>query len=136
MEYSIEFTKTQKQNKLEIAKINYIRIFKKALLPCELVGMNGYEITECFCNINTKSCLKWRLPQPNITKPRGKNILNRWKIFLQWLRTQLVYQVYDFKNWTESIYSISSCRQFFKISKPDQKIKILEKLNHQENKYR
>ena len=65
MEYAIEFAKTQKWNKLEIATINYIRNFKKALLLCELVGMNGHEMTEFFCDINTKSCLKWRIPWPN-----------------------------------------------------------------------
>ena len=46
MEYAIEFAKIQKWNKLEITTINYLRIFKKAILLYELVEINRYKMTE------------------------------------------------------------------------------------------
>ena len=52
MEYAIQYAKQEQQGKNEIAAINQIRVYKQVILPCELVGMNGGESTDCFHNIN------------------------------------------------------------------------------------
>ena len=82
IEYTLEYTLFQKWNKKNISKINQIRLFKQAILLCELVRMNGREIIECFYDINIKSCLVWKLPQLTVPKPRGNYIIGRWKSFL------------------------------------------------------
>ena len=57
IEYTLEYTSLQKWNKKHISEINQIRIFKQAILLCELVRMNRKEMTEYFYDINAKSYL-------------------------------------------------------------------------------
>ena len=41
MEYAIEYVESNQRNKEELWQINYVRLKKEILLPCEVVGAKG-----------------------------------------------------------------------------------------------
>ena len=60
------------QNKLKLEifdQINYVRLYKKVILPVELIGSNGRIVTEYFKEIENKSMLKWVFNFPDVSKP-------------------------------------------------------------------
>ena len=76
MEYAIIYTKEMKQSKNELLELNQIWLYKKAIIPGELVGMNGRQTTPCFQIIDEPSQIQWKIKQPTVLKPREKNIIN------------------------------------------------------------
>ena len=91
--------------------------------------MNGHEMTEYFYDINTKSYLTQNFSQPIVPKPRGKYIIGRWKLFIQWMYDQNVFDVYDFKDKARSKYKISECNRYFKITEDCSNIIILKQMS-------
>ena len=52
MEFIIKFAIIQKWTDNEVAELNQIRVYKKILIPGELVGMTGCQTTPCFLDTN------------------------------------------------------------------------------------
>ena len=48
MQYAIEYVDIKKKNQNELWQINYVRLKKGILLPCELVRTKGKLQTECY----------------------------------------------------------------------------------------
>ena len=59
MEYAVEYVEQRNVNKAVLKYINYVRLKKGILLPCEVVGANGRMRMECYNNINVLSSIKW-----------------------------------------------------------------------------
>ena len=59
MEYIIEYVESNQRNKEELWQINYVRLKKEILLPCEVVRAKGKIQTSCYRNIQEKSLIKW-----------------------------------------------------------------------------
>ena len=60
MKYTVEYIQ---QNKLKVEvfnQINHVRLYKKAVLPIELIENQGRILTECFESIEASSLLEWR----------------------------------------------------------------------------
>ena len=68
MQLAVEYIQ-QNKLKLEIFdQINHIWLYKKAILPVELIESNGRIVTECFEAIENKSMLKWVFNSLDIPK--------------------------------------------------------------------
>jgi len=97
MDFAKEYIEVTQQDIKWIATINHVRLYKKMILPCELVGMNGGKRTKEMKEWNTRSCIQWKINFPTIPKPSKKSI-QIWKDFTEWLRTKHIMTIYDFSN--------------------------------------
>jgi len=59
MDIAQRYARIKQLNVKEMRNINFVRIKKKLLLPCELVGMSGKKPTEYYDNINEVSQIDW-----------------------------------------------------------------------------
>ena len=57
-----------------IAPINQVRLFKKVILPCELVGLLGNKKTKCFNRVIEASSTRWNIDFHIVPKPSKKLI--------------------------------------------------------------
>jgi len=63
MEYVIAYKEIM-QKPVEILKqINFVRMVKEVLLPCELVGLKENIKMEYYRNINNKSLINWNIDE-------------------------------------------------------------------------
>jgi len=56
--YAIEYVECMNISKTALQQINYVRLKKGVLLPCEVVGAGSKIQTECYRNINELSPMK------------------------------------------------------------------------------
>ena len=95
MHYAIEYVECMNISKTTLQQINYVRLKKGVLLPCEVVGAGGKMQTEYYRNINELSPMKWKfnkITSALVTKRQQKI----WDEFLKWLRVQNVETYWDF----------------------------------------
>ena len=59
IEYALEYVEKTNMNNVVLKHINYVRLKKGILLPCEVVGANRRMRMECYNNINALSPIKW-----------------------------------------------------------------------------
>jgi len=114
MDYAIQFTKSNQEFENSIQIINHVRIFKQMLLPCELVGLNGNKRTFEFRNSLERSCIRWKIKFPTITKPSKKSV-EIWKQFIEWLEKQVINTNYDFEEYADFKYKISVNSRVLKV---------------------
>ena len=71
MQYAIEYIDSQNKKKQDLWNINYVRLKKGLLLPCEVVGAKGKLQTSCYLKIEEQSSMQWNFHKnlnSNITK--------------------------------------------------------------------
>ena len=85
MEFVSDYASLIELKANKVREINQIRIYKQVIIPGELVGMNSRQITLYYQDISEKSQIRQKIKYPSLNKPRGKNMLGRWKEFLNWL---------------------------------------------------
>ena len=61
MEYALEYVEVRNRKRAELRQINYVRLKKGILLPCEVVGSAGKIQTSCYRNIFKMSQINWKL---------------------------------------------------------------------------
>ena len=76
--------------------------------------MLGRKQTKYFKDIAKKSCIKWKWDWLVMNKPRGVNILERQKEFLNQLSLQELHTIYDFKAWIEFEFYASLDESYIK----------------------
>ena len=87
MQYAIEYIDSQNKKKQDLWNINYVRLKKGLLLPCEVVGAKGKLQTSCYLKIEEQSPMQWNFHKnlnSNITKGQKRT----WEEFIRWLRLQ------------------------------------------------
>jgi len=95
MQYAIEYVNIKKKNQNELWQINYVRLKKGILLPCELVGTKGKLQTECYQDINALSPIRWPMSKNlNAEITRGQKRI--WENFIGWLRLREINTEWDF----------------------------------------
>ena len=95
MEYALEYVEVRNRKRVELRQINYVRLKKGILLPCEVVRSTGKMQTSCYRNIFEMSPINWKLDKTlNKQITRGQKTI--WENFLKWLRTQEVNTIWDF----------------------------------------
>ena len=58
MEYAVKYIEKRNVNKAVLKYINYVRLKKGILLPCEVVGVSRKMRMECYNNIHAMSPIK------------------------------------------------------------------------------
>ena len=69
MNYVIEYIISKELNKVKYDQINHVRLYKKILIPAKIVRVEGGRKTECYCNFEATSILKWKIKLPVVLKP-------------------------------------------------------------------
>jgi len=95
MDYAIEYAKEKEMDEKIIPLINHVRLYKRIILLCELVGLKGREETKSYKNELERSCLMWKVPFPILPKPSEKSI-GLWLEFIQWLKSKEIMTICDF----------------------------------------
>ena len=73
MDLVVKYVKTKELDSEVISALNYIRLYKKMCLPCELVGLKGRsKMKQHHCE-NEPSCLRWKTQFPSVPKPSKKS---------------------------------------------------------------
>ena len=103
MDWVKEYVKNEKIPSDKIAKINYIWIYKKIYLPCELVGSDGLKETNCKKYPFEKSCIRWKI---NFIKVRklSKKTIEEWQQYVEWLSCQRIQTTFDFEDYATFQY--------------------------------
>jgi len=95
MQYAVEYVRG-KRNIIEVLKqINYVRLKKGVLLPCEVVGARGRLRTECFNDIEQPSPINWEFEKIT-SAPINRVQKTIWNDFIKWMRLQQVETKWDF----------------------------------------
>jgi hypothetical protein len=113
MDHAICYVKEKKLPKSTIQAINHVRIYKKMILPCELVGFNGNQITKEARESLERSSVLWKIKFDEVKKPNTK-LIEKWKNFTEWLKTQQIETIIDFDKFINTKYKISNDRQYVK----------------------
>jgi len=113
MDYAIEYAKEKEIDEKIIQLINHVRLYKRIILPCELVGLKGREETKSYKNELERSCLMWKVPFLILPKPSEKSI-GLWLEFIQWLKSKEIMTICDFTSMCTSKVQISGDLQFLK----------------------
>ena len=87
MDYGLECKKEEARPKGIVNKINNVRLWKKYILPFEILGIDGNRATSCGEKDDEKSMIKGKFKIPNVEKP-NKSCFLKWRHFMVWLRTQ------------------------------------------------
>ena len=113
MDYAIKYVDRQRLNENILAPINQIRIHKRMLLPCELVGFNGEKRTKEMREREMKSCVEWKFEYDKVPKPSAKSY-EIWDKFMEWLSNQKIATIVDFEPWVTTKYQISTDGEYIK----------------------
>ena len=73
MDYVKIYIKEKDKNMEIIASLNHVRLYKKIILPYELVGIEGNKKTKELRNPLDSSCFKQRIMFPILPKPSKKS---------------------------------------------------------------
>jgi len=132
MEYALEYVEVRNRKRAELRQINYVRLKKGILLPCEVVGSAGKMQTSYYRNIFEMSLINWKFDKIlNEQITRGQKTI--WEKFLKWLRVQEVNTIWDFD--AEWHWKISSDREIVQIEQENEK-KTYKRINESRNIYK
>ena len=59
IDYAEECVGCKEKDKNALAPLNHVRLWKKMVLPCELIGLTGKKKTKAYQQVESKSSLKW-----------------------------------------------------------------------------
>ena len=78
MDYAIEHTKSNELKEELLAPLNQVRMHKRMLIPCELVGFSGDKMTKEMREKEARSCIEWKINFDVVPKP-SKNHMEHGK---------------------------------------------------------
>ena len=96
-----------------------MRLFKKVILPCELVGLLGNKKTKFFYRVIEESSMRWNIDFPIVPKPSKKSI-SIWEDFLDWLLGKQGATICDFNDKCKSKIQASSDDNYVKVMKEEE----------------
>ena len=95
MEHALERAQEEVRPKEITRKMNHVRIWKKSILPCEIVEINGNNASACGDKDGEYSLMQWKFKIPKVENP-NKNCFRKWRPFVAWLRNQEVITKINF----------------------------------------
>ena len=136
MEYAIEYVNEKKDKMKVLKKINSVRKYKGVMLPYELFGEKGNQLTTCGRITEERSSLVWKRVAIASKKP-AKGSRKAWEDFTLWLRAQNVKTTKDFKAECEWKWLINnhSERLYVKDDNAMHKVYVKVSDNNGQNKY-
>ena len=69
MKYVIEYISSKELHKVIYNQINHVHLYKKILLPAEIVGAEGRCKTKYYFNFEATSTLQWKIKFLMVAKP-------------------------------------------------------------------
>ena len=109
----------EKDKKLDIiASLNHIRLHKKMILLCKLVGIKGTSKIRELRNPLESGCFKQRITFLILPKPSKKSLQLQIEC-TEWLLTKEVQTVYDFDKRITYRYQISVDKTYLRERKDD-----------------
>ena len=72
MDYALEHARRENAEERELNAINHVRMFKRIILPCELVRFKGRQETKEFRDVLEVSSVPWKVLFNSIPKPHKK----------------------------------------------------------------
>jgi len=112
MEMAVEYAKEIEEAYEIIAPINQVRIRKKIILPCELVGFKGDRKTKEARYDEDKSCVMWKTNFENVPK-LSKKSYQLWNNFVDWLVNKRIETIVDFDNEIDTVYKITRDKKIY-----------------------
>ena len=113
MDYAIKYVK-EKELTCEVAEaINHVRMYKKMILPCELVGFRGDKETKEAREVFELSTILWKVKFDEVRKPH-KRLIAEWIDFVVWLKEQQIETIVDFSKSVNTTYEITPERKYVK----------------------
>ena len=113
MDMIVKYVEEEKTNKDLISTLNQVRIYKKMILPCELIGFMGRRKTREAREEKEQSCVKWKCKFCKVPKPSKKSH-SLWMKFVEWLSNQDLQIIVDFEKHVETSYEVSSSGVYVK----------------------
>ena len=107
MDYVVKYVKEKKYSYDVVEAINHVRLFKKMILPCELVGLKGDKETKEAREVCEKSSIIWKVQFEEVRKPH-KRLIEVWYGFVQWIKEQQIKTVVDFYQHCSTRYEITN----------------------------
>ena len=111
MDYAIQYSSNLKT----VEAINHVRLFKKMILPCELIGFRGNDETREFREVYEASSINWNVSFEYVKKPH-KRLLEEWVKFLCWLKNQEIVTLIDFDDKITTKYEVTEDKNYVKIN--------------------
>jgi len=111
MDYAIQYS----NDLIIVEAINHVRLYKKMILPCELVGFRGNCKTREYREVHEPSSMRWKVKFESVIKPH-KRLIEEWKKFMCWLENQEIDTIIDFEEKIETKYEVSADRKYVKIN--------------------
>ena len=69
MQHGTYYANDQPRSKVIVDKINQVRLWKRSILPCDLVGLEGTKTNNCGERDDEQSILKWKFRVTKLEKP-------------------------------------------------------------------
>jgi len=113
MDYAIKYVKAEELDYNVVEAINHVRIFKKMILPCELIGFRGDKVTKEAREVYERSAIIWNVKFEEIKKPH-KRLIDEWKEFVKWLTEQQIETVVDFCQNVSTKYEVTNNHEYVK----------------------
>ena len=107
MDMIVKYVQEEKVEKEQISVLNQVRIYKKMILPCELIGFLGRRKTREAREEKEVSCVKWKCKFCDVPTPSKKSY-SQWMKFVEWLSNKDVQTIVDFERNVETLYEVSS----------------------------
>ena len=136
MEYALEYMNEKKDKMKVLKKINSVRKYKGVMLPYELFGENGNQMTTCGRITEERSSLVQKRVAIASKKP-AKGSKKAWEDFTQWLRAQNVKTTKDFKAECDWKWLINNHSERLHVKDDNDMYKVYIKVrdNNGQNKY-
>jgi len=113
MDYAVKYIEAERLQEKILAPINHVRLHKRMVLPCELVGFNGERTTKEMREHYSQSCVKWTMEFEKVPKPSKKSY-QIWEEFIKWLKEQKIQTIVDFEPWIQTNLQISPDREYIR----------------------
>ena len=121
----------EKDKKLDIiASLNYVRLYKKMILPCKLVRIEGTKKTRELRNPLESSCFIQKIKFPILPKPFNK-LLQLQIEYTEWLLAKEVRTLCNFDEIVNCRYQISTNNKYLR----ERKVEACKYYKKQEERY-
>ena len=112
MDYAVMYVEEKEMPLSTIEAINHVRLFKKMMLPCELIGFHGNKITKEVREVMSESSIKWKIKFDIVSKPY-KRLVEEWMSFVEWLKLQQIETLtIDFSKFMQSVFEVTEDKKY------------------------
>jgi hypothetical protein len=113
MDYAVEYVTERELTKKTLQAINHVRLYKRMLLPCELIGFHGDQVTKEARDTLERSSILWKIQFDEVRKPH-KTLIDEWREFITWIKGKRIETIIDFDSFVCTKYEVSDDDRYVK----------------------